>query len=226
MLLIGGIGALITGCATSQSSAKVSEAQARQTALAEVPDGTIRESELEHEHGKLVWSFDIARPGTDDLTEILVDANTGAIVATEMESPEQQEEEAEEEAGERVSLEDLTPPARATAERLVAGGGVDKIDKEVERGKEVYDVEASVGGRHVEFLIAADTGELLGREDPIEFSELPEAVRAAAEQFFGATTGLTVMKGVEYGETSYEIEGRQSGRRVEVSFDPAGKRVE
>jgi hypothetical protein len=34
------------------------------------------------------------------------------------------------------------------------------------------------------------------------------------------------MKGVEYGETSYEIEGNKGGKTVEVSFDPLGKRIE
>ena len=34
------------------------------------------------------------------------------------------------------------------------------------------------------------------------------------------------MKGVEFGETSYEIEGTKHGKMVEVTFDPAGKRLE
>ena len=32
------------------------------------------------------------------------------------------------------------------------------------------------------------------------------------------------MKGVEYGETHYEIEGTKNGKTVEVTFDPAGKK--
>ena len=99
-----------------------------------------------------------------------------------------------------------------------------KLTKEVEKGKVVYDVEATVGGKHVEFLIADADGAVLGTEVPIEFSELPEAVRAAAEKYFGSAAGLKAMKGVEYGETSYEIEGTKNGKTVEVTFDPAGKR--
>ncbi len=57
------------------------------------PGGTIRESELEHEHGKLVWSFDIATPWTTDITEVQVDAVTGEIVSVETETPGQQEAE-------------------------------------------------------------------------------------------------------------------------------------
>lgn len=125
---------------------------------------------------------------------------------------------------ERVSMADLSAPARATVDKVTAGGKVDQIDKEVERGKVVYDVEATVGGKHLEFLIADSDGTVLGTETPIEFSDLPEPVRAAAEKYFGgAATGLKAMKGVEYGETHYEIEGTRGGKKVEVTFDPNGK---
>ena len=124
-----------------------------------------------------------------------------------------------------VSLAKLSAPARATVERVTASGHVDKLTKEVERGKNVYDVEAAVGGKHLEFLIAEVDGAVLGTEVPIEFSELPEAVRAAAEKHFGNVTGLKAMKGVEYGETQYEIEGKKDGKTAEVTFDPTGKLV-
>jgi len=47
----------------------------------------VQSSELEEEKGKLVWSFDIATPGTKDITEVLVDALTGQVVSTEKETP-------------------------------------------------------------------------------------------------------------------------------------------
>src|SRR2546430_15884379 len=125
----------------------------------------------------------------------------------------------------RVSLAELSAPARAAVEKVTAGGKVDQIDKEIERGKTVYDVEATVGGKHVEFLIADADGAVLGTEVPIEFNQLPEAVRAAAEKYFGTATGLKAMKGVEYGETHYEIEGKKDGKSAEVTFDPTGKRA-
>ncbi len=126
----------------------------------------------------------------------------------------------------RVSIAELSGPARATAEKVTAGGQIEKIDKEVERGKLVYDVEATVGGKHVEFLIADADGAVLGTENSVEYSELPETVRAAAEKYFGSAAGLKATKGVEYGETSYEIEGPKDGKNVEATFDPTGKRVE
>jgi uncharacterized membrane protein YkoI len=90
------IAALLAGCASEENhkearqaalmaEAKVSQADARATALAQVPNGTVKESELEKEHGKLIWSFDIATTGTKDITEVNVDAVNGTVVSKEIE---------------------------------------------------------------------------------------------------------------------------------------------
>jgi uncharacterized membrane protein YkoI len=90
----------LTGCATSEAQllaqAKVSRPDAERAALARVPGGTIKEGELEKEHGKLIWSFDIATPGTQDITEVHVDAVTGQVVNLEKETPADQQKESRE----------------------------------------------------------------------------------------------------------------------------------
>lgn len=67
--------------------AKISKEQATQIAAQQVPGGTVKEGELEKEHGQWIWSFDIATPGTANITEVHVDANTGEIVRKEIETP-------------------------------------------------------------------------------------------------------------------------------------------
>src|SRR5439155_15963388 len=126
---------------------------------------------------------------------------------------------------ERVTVAQLSAPARASVEKLTAGGTVDQIDKEIERGKVVYDVEATVGGQHVEFLIADADGQVLGTEVPIDLRAVPEAVRGAAEKYFDASADLKAMKGLEYGQTRYEIEGTKNGKTVEVTFNPDGRKA-
>ena len=90
----------LLGCATGkdgeaklQAQAKVSRSEAERIALAKVPDGTIKEGEIEKEKGKVIWSFDIATPGTADITEVQVDAMSGEVVAVEKESSAQQARE-------------------------------------------------------------------------------------------------------------------------------------
>lgn len=70
--------------------AKITRNQAERTALARVPQGRISAGELEREHGKLIWSFDIAKPSTPDISEVQVDAKTGRIVSVKNETPTDQ----------------------------------------------------------------------------------------------------------------------------------------
>jgi hypothetical protein len=74
--------------------AKVSKAQAEKTALGKVPNGVIKSAELEREHGKLIWSFDIGVNGTKNITEVQVDAKEGKIVSVQTETPRDQAKEA------------------------------------------------------------------------------------------------------------------------------------
>jgi uncharacterized membrane protein YkoI len=68
------------------AEAKLDRDAAEKIALARVPGGTVREAELEKEHGRVIWSFDIATPGSNDITEVNVDAKTGEVVSVEKES--------------------------------------------------------------------------------------------------------------------------------------------
>ena len=84
------------------AQAKISQAAATTTALAKVPNGTVKEVELEKEHGRLVWSFDITTPRSVNVTEVQVDARSGEIVSTHTETPTQQRREAQQDkAGKR-----------------------------------------------------------------------------------------------------------------------------
>ena len=74
--------------------ARISRAQAEKTALAKISNGTIQSGELEREHGKLVWSFDIGRDGTKNVTEVQVDAKSGKIVSVKTETLTDQAKEA------------------------------------------------------------------------------------------------------------------------------------
>jgi hypothetical protein len=62
-----------------EAQAKIGAEQARETALRAVP-GTVKESDLETEHGRLIYSFEIKRPGERGITEVNVSAMDGSIV--------------------------------------------------------------------------------------------------------------------------------------------------
>jgi uncharacterized membrane protein YkoI len=87
--------------AALQKEAKISEETARATALKQVPNGTVKSSELEREHGKLIYSYDITVPGKTGIDEVNVNAMDGSIVAKQHETPKSEKKEAVQEAKEK-----------------------------------------------------------------------------------------------------------------------------
>lgn len=80
--------------------AKISLEKAREIALTKEPNGKIESEELEKEHGKLVYSFDI-RNEKGTITEVQVNAKTGAIVSVEEEDKQAEEKEKKEDMKEK-----------------------------------------------------------------------------------------------------------------------------
>ena len=70
--------------------------------------GTIKEEELEREHGKLVYSFDIQATGQKDITEVQVSAIDGSIVSVEKEDAASETQEKKDEAAKKAKP--ATPP--------------------------------------------------------------------------------------------------------------------
>lgn len=84
-----------------QKAAKISEADARATALKEVPNGTVKSEELERENGKLIYSYDISVPGKSGIEEVNINAMDGSVVAKSHETPKSEKAEAKKEAKEK-----------------------------------------------------------------------------------------------------------------------------
>jgi hypothetical protein len=85
------------------AKAKISCDDARRTALAKVPGAGVKSAEIEEEHGKLVYSFDLKTKSKDGIAEVQVDAATGEIVSVEhedakSEAAEKKADEAEKKA--------------------------------------------------------------------------------------------------------------------------------
>ena len=90
--------------AALQKEAKISLEKAREIALKKAP-GTVKSSELEREHGKLIYSFDIQTKSKKEITEVNVDAMDGKIVAVEHENAKKEAEEKKQEAKEEKKEE-------------------------------------------------------------------------------------------------------------------------
>jgi uncharacterized membrane protein YkoI len=75
---------LFSGLSISAKPKYIGMKRAKQLALQQVK-GTIKSSELEKEHGKMIYSFDI-RNRKGGITEVNIDARTGKILVVEVES--------------------------------------------------------------------------------------------------------------------------------------------
>lgn len=93
--LVFGVGALKANAQTK----KIGMARAKAIALKQAP-GKIQSSELEHENGRWIYSFDIRnRKGT--ITEANIDAYTGVVVAVDEENPKKEAAEKKQEKMEK-----------------------------------------------------------------------------------------------------------------------------
>ena len=79
--------------------AKITKDQAQETALKRAP-GNVESAELEREHGKLVYSFDI-RNAQGTIDEVQVSAITGKVVRVEHENKKQEAAEKRKERKEK-----------------------------------------------------------------------------------------------------------------------------
>ena len=127
--------------------------------------------------------------------------------------------------GQPVELSDLAAPARAVVETLTAGGQIRKIDQEEKDGRIIYDVEATVEGKDVEYDVAAD-GTVLSTEQSVEYASLPAAVKTAVQEYFGSADGLKAAREVEDGEIFYEVEGSKDGDVTALKLTNTGRILE
>ena len=91
----------VSFAATSTTKPKITMEKARAIALKKAP-GKVKSEELENEHGKLIYSFDIAT-SKSGVTEVNVDAMNGKIVAVQYENAAKEAAEAKKEAQEKAA---------------------------------------------------------------------------------------------------------------------------
>ena len=68
----------------------ISQQEARRIALSKVPGGSIESAKLEKEGATLLWSVDVKIPGSKNITEVHIEAQTGKVLSVEIETPAQQ----------------------------------------------------------------------------------------------------------------------------------------
>ncbi|QQS87722.1 PepSY domain-containing protein [Fusobacterium canifelinum] len=149
------LGAIILGSIGFSTSvlAAISEQQAKDIVKKEAPNGEITKFKLDKENGKMVYEIEVMDGNIEKEYEI--DAETGAIV--KMEKEQKGNKNANSVNNPKISYD----KAKEIALKNSKNGKFKEIELKHKNGVLVYDVEIAEGFMDREFLIDANTGEIL-----------------------------------------------------------------
>ncbi|WP_338946283.1 PepSY domain-containing protein [Fusobacterium canifelinum] len=149
------LGAIILGSIGFSTSvlAAISEQQAKDIVKKEAPNGEITKFKLDKENGKMVYEIEVMDGNIEKEYEI--DAETGAIV--KMEQEQKGNKNANSVNNPKISYD----KAKEIALKNSKNGKFKEIELKHKNGVLVYDVEIAEGFMDREFLIDANTGEIL-----------------------------------------------------------------
>ena len=152
------VGAIILGSIGFSISAlgAISEQQAKDIALKEAQGGQITKFKLDRENGRMVYEIEVMDGNIEKDYEI--DAETGAIVKLEHEQKNYGTNNSVNNP--KISYE----KAKEIALKNSKNGKFKEIELKHKNGVLIYDVEISEGFADKEFLIDANTGEILAEK--------------------------------------------------------------
>ena len=149
------IGAIILGSIGFSTSAlaAISEQQAKDIVKKEAPNGQITKFKLDRDNGRMVYEIEVINGNIEKDYEI--DAETGAIVKLEQEQKNHGNNNSVNNP--KISYD----KAKEIALKNSKNGKFKEIELKHKNGVLVYDVEIAEGFMDREFLIDANTGEIL-----------------------------------------------------------------
>ena len=149
------VGAIILGSIGFSTTAlgAISEQQAKDIALKEAQGGQITKFKLDRENGRMVYEIEVMDGNIEKDYEI--DAETGAIVKLEHEQKNYGTNNSVNNP--KISYE----KAKEIALKNSKNGKFKEIELKHKNGVLIYDVEIAEGFADKEFLIDANTGEIL-----------------------------------------------------------------
>ena len=149
------VGAIILGSIGFSTTAlgAISEQQAKDIVKKEAPNGQITKFKLDRENGRMVYEIEVMDGNIEKDYEI--DAETGAILKME------QEQKGNKKNNSVDNPKISSDKAKEIALKQSKNGKFKEIELKHKNGVLVYDVEIAEGFMDREFLIDANTGEIL-----------------------------------------------------------------
>lgn len=126
------------------------------------------------------------------------------------------------EADETVTMAQVPAAVKETIKSYATESEIKKIEKGDVDGKIAYEFEITKNGRDLEVTIYPD-GKLLGTEEIVPLTEVPEAARNTINERVGGGKLVSIEKVVEHGKTAYEAVVEKDGKKTEYIVAPDGK---
>ena len=111
-----------------------------------------------------------------------------------------------------IALKDAPAPVQKAIAEQLKGGKLKALSVETEDGKTEYEAELTVDGRE-KTVVVDPSGKVLETETVVEFSKLPEAVRAGLTREAGKGSIGKVEETSSAAGTSYEALVKQAGKK-------------
>jgi len=140
----------------------------------------------------------------------------------------------------KMKLAACPAAVQKTLKREAGGAKISEVDKELEDGKTIYEVDVKIDGKNYEVTVAED-GTLLEKvldedgkeeqedraaeqveEEKIKLSDCPVAVQKTLKREATGEAIETVDKETDDGKTVYEVDVKIGGRNYEIKVAPDG----
>lgn len=124
-----------------------------------------------------------------------------------------------------VAMDKLPPAVSAALEKAAGHEKIQKVSKEMEKGKPVYEGQFKVKGM-VREVTVTEAGKIVSEEQTVEITAVPAKVRATIEAESAGGKIFKVEEVKEDGKTNYEALVEAKGKKSEIVIDPSGKVIE
>jgi uncharacterized membrane protein YkoI len=121
----------------------------------------------------------------------------------------------------KIKLTDLPSVVRKAAEEQLKNATLVGVNKEVENGKTLYEIETKVNGRSRDVSFDS-SGNLVENEEEVEVAAIPAAARDALNKLAAGAKMGKVEKVTAGTSVSYETTVLKNGKRTEVAVNADG----
>jgi uncharacterized protein YxeA len=126
---------------------------------------------------------------------------------------------------EEIPLSEIPDAARQSINARAAGSKIVSTEKVFENGKTAFEAVIERGGKQSTIAVSPD-GKVVGSEEEIALTEVPEAARKTINAKAAGGKILFVKKVLEDGKTVFTAVIEKGGKQLEITVAPDGKLVD